>query len=229
MSGSPPFRLQLTGYALYDAPKPTTGAIPSAPAADGLYLLRVVGGVASWVEVQATDVTFKSVTAKGGPTNGFKLTDDANLPYALAHLDSSAAPTKVIFGSDDPAGLASLFSGGQDATLRSENGDVVIDGFGSGVAKFKGTSAQLVNTGANSPSLIWTDSGGSTEVQRIGNVFRIDAPLVSLRNQITISEGAGVPAAAEADGSLYLRNDAPSPSTAVYSRQGGAWNPITVP
>jgi len=39
----------------------------------------------------------------------------------------------------------------------------------------------------------------------------------------TITAGAGVPAAAEPDGSIYTRTDAATAAEAVYSRIGGAW------
>lgn len=42
----------------------------------------------------------------------------------------------------------------------------------------------------------------------------------------TISSGAGVPAAAEPDGSLYLRTGAPNGS--LYVRQNSAWKLVTV-
>jgi hypothetical protein len=39
----------------------------------------------------------------------------------------------------------------------------------------------------------------------------------------TITSGAGVPAATEPNGSIYLRNDATNGDDALYARVAGAW------
>lgn len=42
-------------------------------------------------------------------------------------------------------------------------------------------------------------------------------------NTPRISSGTGVPAAAHANGSIFLRTDALGADTAIYARIGGAW------
>lgn len=39
----------------------------------------------------------------------------------------------------------------------------------------------------------------------------------------TLTSGAGVPSAAEPDGSLYLRTDGSTADDSLYQRIGGAW------
>lgn len=71
----------------------------------------------------------------------------------------------------------------------------------------------------------WIGSRVSSRIPRV--VALALGPLSWLAETVpSLSVGAGVPAADEADGSIYLRTDAGSASTAVYVRVGGVWSTV---
>lgn len=134
---------------------------------------------------------------------------DVTVPSAgVVHSDGSVLSSGDVDLAADVTGTLPVANGGTGTTTSTGTGDTV-----------RATSPTLVTPALGVASA--TSVTASSTLYGTASVGTASGGFLSIGSR-TITSGAGIPASAESDGSIYLRTDGTG-VTGVYTRQAGAW------